>query len=104
MVFIAFKLGLMSTSRTKTQRTDQMKQYYRAWLLRAPLGLVLVGLGLSLSIEAGFYKHSGVATWQWVAFGTGALVVFNSGLCIFGDAILQRVRYERLRATDNSTL
>jgi hypothetical protein len=74
-------------------------QYYRAWLLRAPLGLVLVGLGLCLVVEAGFYKHSGVATWNWILAGTGALVVFNSGLCIFGDAILQRVRYERSQDT-----
>jgi len=74
---------------------NEQKQYYRAWLLRAPFGLVLVGLGLCLVVEAGFYKHSGAMAWQWVLAGTGALVVFNSGLCIFGDAILQRMRYER---------
>jgi hypothetical protein len=28
-------------------------------------------------------------------YGTLALCIFNSGLCIFGDAILWRVRYER---------
>ncbi|MEL7247910.1 MAG: hypothetical protein AAFO03_05810 [Bacteroidota bacterium] len=90
----------MDTPRTETQRTPHGKQYYRRWMLRAPLGLVLVGFGLSLVIEAGFYKHSGAATWEWVGFGTLALVVFNSGLCIFGDAILQRVRYERTQLAE----
>lgn len=84
----------MDARRLETQRTDQIKQYYRRWMLRAPLGLVLVGFGLALTIEAGFLKHGGADTWSWVVFGTIALVVFNSGLCIFGDAILQRVRYE----------
>ena len=90
----------MDTSRTETQRIDRGKQYYRRWMLRAPFGLVLVGLGLSLVVEAGFYKHAGAGTWQWVGFGTLALVVFNSGLCIFGDAILQRVRYERAQQAE----
>ncbi len=85
----------MDAPRTEMQRHMLSKQYYRRWLLRAPLGLVLVGFGLSLVIEAGFYKHSGAATLEWVGYGTLALVVFNSGLCIFGDAILQRLRYER---------
>jgi len=40
-------------------------------------------------------KYDGASTWSWVAYGTAALVVFNSGLSIFGDAILQRCRYER---------
>jgi hypothetical protein len=70
------------------------QQYYKNWLIKAPLGLVLVGFGASLIVEAGFYKHSGATTLNWVAYGTFALVVFNSGLCVFGDAILERVRYE----------
>ena len=87
----------MAMERRETQRDQVIKQYYQRWLLRAPVGLVLVGLGLSLAIEAGFYKHSGAVTWQWVGYGTLALVVFNSGLCIFGDSILQRMRYENAR-------
>jgi hypothetical protein len=71
------------------------EQHYKNWLIKAPLGLVLVGFGASLIVEAGFYKHSGAPTLNWMAFGTLALVVFNSGLCVFGDAILERVRYEK---------
>ncbi|PSR14811.1 MAG: hypothetical protein DA408_10110 [Bacteroidetes bacterium] len=75
------------------------KKYYQRWLLQAPLGLVLVGLGLSLVADAALYKFQGAATWSWVAYGTVALVVFNSGLCVFGDAILQRVRFEQTRSS-----
>ncbi len=74
-----------------------MKKAYKNWLLRAPLGLILVGMGACFIVEAGFLKHSGVPTMQWVATGTVALIVFNSGLCLFGDAILWRVRYESQR-------
>ncbi|MEQ8705882.1 MAG: hypothetical protein RIC19_18280 [Phaeodactylibacter sp.] len=73
------------------------QQYYRRWLLRAPAGLVLIGFGACLIAEAAMDKYEGVPTWEWVAYGTIALVVFNSGLSIFGDSILQRVRYERAR-------
>lgn len=73
-----------------------MKQkYYRRWLIRAPIGLVLIGFGACLIAEAAMDKYEGTPFWQWVAYGTVALVVFNSGLSLFGDAILQRSRYER---------
>jgi len=71
------------------------QQYYRRWLTRAPIGLVLIGFGACLIAEAAMDKYGGASTWHWVAYGTAALVVFNSGLSIFGDAILQRCRYER---------
>jgi hypothetical protein len=71
------------------------QQYYRRWLIQAPIGLVLIGFGACLIAEAAMDKYEGAPLWQWVAYGTVALVVFNSGLSLFGDAILQRCRYER---------
>lgn len=59
------------------------------WLIQAPLGLILVGAGLSMAIGAGSVKASG-APWFW--YGTAALVVFNSGLCVFGDTIIHKIR------------
>lgn len=73
------------------------QQYYRRWLYRAPTGLVLIGFGACLIAEAAMAKFRGVPVWQWVTYGTAALIVFNSGLSIFGDAILQRTRYERAK-------
>ena len=61
------------------------------WLLQAPLGLVLVGAGLSMAIDAGTCKAYG-QPWFW--HGSFALVVFNAGLCVFGGAIIKRVKDE----------
>ncbi len=70
-------------------------KYYRRWLIQAPVGLVLVGFGACLVADAALTKYGGANTLNWVLYGALALVVLNSGLSIFGDAILQRVRYER---------
>lgn len=73
------------------------RKHYRRWLIQAPVGLVAIGFGVSLVAEAAMTKYHGAATWQWVTYGTVALIVLNSGLCLFGDAILHRVRYEIAR-------
>ncbi|MFN7117060.1 MAG: hypothetical protein ACK4TA_09700 [Saprospiraceae bacterium] len=72
-----------------------MNKHYRNWLIQAPLSLVLVGMGICFISESAMLKASGAAWTHWVAAGTGSLVVFNSGLSIFGNAILERVRYEQ---------
>ncbi len=70
-------------------------KHYRNWLIQAPLGLVIIGFGVCLVAESAILKASG-ASWQaWVPAGTVSLCVFNAGLCVFGNAILERIRYER---------
>lgn len=76
-------------------------KHYRRWLIQAPTGLVLIGFGASLVAEAAMCKYSGAATWSWVLYGTVALVVLNSGLCLFGDSILHRMRYENAKRTED---
>jgi hypothetical protein len=70
-------------------------KHYRNWLIQAPVGLVLVGFGACLVAESAMLKYSGATTWQWVVGGTVALCVFNSGLCVFGNSILEKIRFER---------
>jgi hypothetical protein len=53
------------------------------WVLQATAGLILTGSGLSLAIDAGMTKMQG-GDWFW--YGTGALVVFQAGLCLLIDA------------------
>ncbi len=79
--------------------TDPQRQY-RAWLTKAPLGLVLTGLGACLVSEAAMRKFSGDPRRPWVAYGTIALTVFNSGLSILADAAKHRGHYERIRDAD----
>ena len=71
--------------------------HYRRWLIQAPLGLLFIGMGLCFAIEAAFLKHGNSDSNLWVYAGTGALIVFNAGISIFGDAILHRFRYEQER-------
>lgn len=71
-----------------------MNKHYKNWLIQAPTGLILVGFGACLIAESAIFKASDAKTWQWVAAGTVSLCVFNAGLCVFGNAILERVRYE----------
>ena len=53
------------------------------WVLQASSGLILTGSGLSLAIDAGMTKMQG-GNWFW--YGTGALIVFQAGLCLVIDA------------------
>lgn len=74
-----------------------MDKHYKNWLIQAPTGLVLIGFGVCLIAESAILKASGASTWKWVVAGTVSLTVFNAGLCFFGNAILERVRHERIQ-------
>lgn len=73
------------------------RQLYRKWLLMAPLGLVLIGLGLSLFGEAAMRKYAQTDFWDWFLYGTLSLAVFNAGLSVFGEAVVCRSRYMAIR-------
>jgi hypothetical protein len=64
-----------------------MSKYKKLFLPGA--SLALIGLGLSISIEAGFWKWECRPMWEWVTMGTIGLIIFNSGLSLFGEAIIR---------------
>lgn len=70
-----------------------MKTLRKKWLGLSGLGLALVGMGVAFALEAAHLKHQGADTLEWVLAGTGALMVLNTGLSIFGEAVVTRVRY-----------
>jgi len=72
------------------------QRHHKKWKLLAPLGLVLIGLGVSLVGEAILLKGSEATFWSWFSMGTFSLVVLNAGICVFGDAVKHRGHYERL--------
>ncbi len=78
--------------------TNDDQQHYNSWLIKAPLGLLLTGLGAVLVSEAAGKKFGGAPTTHWVMAGTVALTVFNSGLSVLVDAGKHRGHYERLRS------
>ena len=72
--------------------------HYTQWCWQAPLGLLAVGTGASLLGHATLKKaNPETSTLSWVVAGTGSLIVFNAGLCLFGDAVKHRMHYERLQ-------
>ena len=61
------------------------------WLTYSIIGLLLFGFGLSLLGEAILLKNNN-EPFFW--FGTLALVVINSGLCFFGNAIIFKIKLD----------
>lgn len=67
----------------------------RRWLIFSIAGLLLTGFGLSLTGEAILLKYAEPQGWGWVLAGTLALIVFNSGLCLFGQGVLYKAKIDR---------
>lgn len=67
---------------------------YRRWRRLAPAGLGAVGFGASLLGYAIEKKVEGAAPSVWFAWGTVSLVVLNSGLAMFGEAVKHRVLFD----------
>ncbi|MEO0896600.1 MAG: hypothetical protein AAFY71_09395 [Bacteroidota bacterium] len=65
--------------------------YYKKWKWMAPLGLAMIGMGLSLTGEATIMKGQEAVWWSWVAMGTLGLVILNAGVSIFGSAVQRQM-------------
>jgi len=67
-----------------------MKSLKIKWLGYAVIGLLLLGGGLSMAIDAAFYRLANNDEYNWIYYGTAALIVFNSGICFFGQAVVYK--------------
>lgn len=70
-------------------------KHFKKWKYQSPIGLTVIGAGISLVTDAAIQKFNGVEWWVWVGYGTIALVVLNAGISLFVDAALHRIRYEQ---------
>ncbi|MEM6523670.1 MAG: hypothetical protein AAGF85_12390 [Bacteroidota bacterium] len=66
----------------------------KKWLIFSISGLVLTGFGLSLFGEASYLKNTDAPVVHWVSLGTLALVVFNSGLSLFGKGVVYKTKMD----------
>ncbi|QKG53398.1 hypothetical protein [Hymenobacter sp. BRD67] len=66
----------------------------KKWLLFAPAGLMAIGAGASMVDWAGSLKTQGKPAATWVLAGTGALLVLNAGVSLFGRGVVEKVLYE----------
>lgn len=67
---------------------------FKKWQFFAPLGLALIGLGLSLLGHSIGLKQANVSTLTWFGWGTLSLVLINARIAIFGEAVKARVLFE----------
>jgi hypothetical protein len=68
-----------------------MQDNYNKWNQLSPLGLLVIGAGLSLVGDAIISKARGKG---WFIKGTLGLIMFNAGIAIFGEAVKSRALYE----------
>lgn len=70
-----------------------------AWYFHSIGGLLLTGLGLSITGEAIILKTTTEASLLWIATGTLGLVIFNTGLALVAKAavLLAELRRQRRR-------
>ena len=66
------------------QRVQQLKS---TWLRHGGFGCLLMGAGLSVTLDASALRAAEAEWWVWCAEGTLGLVVFMSGLGLFGSAV-----------------
>ncbi len=59
------------------------------WFVQSTSGLILIGTGLCMTIDAGFARHSGE---EWFWYGTTSLVIFQAGLCLLVDGLRFRIK------------
>jgi len=72
-----------------------MDQHYQQWSENAPRGLLLIGAGVSLVAHAAGLKHKGRSGLVWFVLGTLGLIVLNTGVAVFGEAVKHRTLYEQ---------
>lgn len=68
--------------------SNQSQQTFRTlWWRHGGLGCLLLGAGLSVTLDASSHRIAGEAWWLWGLEGTFGLVIFMSGLGFFGSAV-----------------
>ena len=73
------------------KKRNRDNEHYKRWRVLAPLGLGTVGFGASLLGYAVELRTKRAGFTTWFAWGTVSLVVLNSGLALFGEAVKHRV-------------
>ena len=69
-------------------QTKHSHQTLRAlWWRHGGLGCLLIGAGLSVTLDASAQRIAGEAWWHWGFEGTLGLVIFMSGLSFFGSSV-----------------
>ena len=69
------------------QKKPSHQSFRTLWLRHGGLGCLLIGAGLSVTLDASAQRIAGEACWLWGFEGTLGLVIFMSGLGFFGSSV-----------------
>ena len=64
---------------------------------------MLIGAGLSVTLDASAQRMAGEEWWVWGLEGTAGLVMFMSGLGFFGSAVRYLVRMDLSEEKDGQS-
>lgn len=70
------------------------EQLLKKWRLLAPLGLTVIGCGISVIGTAISLKIQSGSFAEWFLWGTAGLILLNAGVAVFGESVKCRVLYE----------
>ncbi len=73
------------------------KQLQKRYWWFGGLGTSILGFELSALVESGFLKHSGVESWQWIAAGTGSLILIMTGINFLFESFTCKLQSNGLR-------
>jgi hypothetical protein len=71
-----------------------MDQHYQQWSEMAPRGLLLIGAGASIVAHAASLRTKEKPFVIWLLLGVFGLIILNSGVAVFGEAVKHRALYE----------
>ncbi|PWJ52912.1 hypothetical protein SAMN06264364_11648 [Quadrisphaera granulorum] len=77
-----------------SEGTPTPEEDLSVWKRLAPSGMLLVGTGLCVTLDASARRSSGSPLLRWVAEGTAGLVLVNAGLALYGEAMKRRGLYD----------
>ena len=88
---------MIADKKAPGQRVLKRMSTRTKWLLLAPASLALAAAGLCIFSEAANAKHTGQSFSTWFWLGTLSLVLINSGLSLFGQALRFRMQLDYRR-------
>jgi len=69
------------------QHKLKTSQHRMLWWRHGALGFISIGTGLSVTLDASAQRMANQVWWIWTVEGTLGLIVFMSGLGLFGSAV-----------------
>jgi sorbitol-specific phosphotransferase system component IIC len=75
-----------------------MNSYYKKWVFRSTTGVILFMAGISGILGTAFLLFQKAGVYPILASAVTGIAGTTIGMVLFGNSVLQRVRYERSKS------